>query len=100
AGGYGGDVSVMTGRDAEGKITKIEILACNDETPGLGQNSKTPKFKDQYSGLEGEIEVIKNAQPVGSQIQAITSATITSKAVTSAVNQTLDIYNAIAGGEK
>lgn len=99
AGGYGGDVGVMTGRDAEGKITKIEILSCSDETPGLGQNSKTPKFKDQYAGLEGVIEVIKNAEPQGSQVKAITSATITSKAVTASVNRTLEIYNAIVGGE-
>ena len=88
--GYGGDVEIMTGVDAEGKITGISILSI-EETPGLGMNAKKDSFKDQYKGKSGELAVNKD----GGEIVAITSATITSRAVTSAVNQALALYAAV-----
>ncbi len=99
--GYGGEVSIMTGRDADGAITGIEVLSCDDETPGLGQNAKKDTWRAQFTGIKDEITVVKNTTPEGAQILAITSATITSTAVTSAVNETLEIYNEVTkGGEQ
>ena len=95
--GYGGAVGVMVGVDAEGVITGIEILS-HSETPGLGANATTDGFKSQFAGKSGELVVDKNNAD-GQNIKAITAATITSKAVTSAVNAALAEFNNITGGE-
>ena len=83
--GYGGDVIVMIGYDTDAVITGLEILDCSNETPGLGQNSKTPEFKNRFVGKSGELTVDKYSNE-GQSLQAITAATITSKAVVRSVN--------------
>lgn len=94
--GYGGTVSVMVGLDMTGKITGLEILS-HSETPGLGANATKQDFKDRFIGKTGVLTVDKNSND-GQNIQAITAATITSKAVTSAVNAVLAEYEVITGG--
>lgn len=92
---YGGDVSVMTGVDMNGKVTKIQILSIND-TAGLGMKAQTDSFKDQFIGLIRGIKVAKNtADSENNEILALTGATITSNAVTEAVNAALDSFNTI-----
>lgn len=95
--GYGGTISVMVGIDTEGVITGIEILS-HGETPGLGANATTDSFKSRFVGKSGELTVDKNSND-GSKIQAITAATITSKAVTGAVNAVIAEFENITGGE-
>ncbi|MBR3768766.1 MAG: RnfABCDGE type electron transport complex subunit G [Clostridia bacterium] len=97
ASGYGGAVEVMTGVDTDGKVTGLSILTIN-ETPGLGMNAKKESFLSQYIGGSGTFSVIKNATPTENEILAITSATITTKAVTNAVNEALSIYEAVKEG--
>jgi len=94
--GYGGTVGVMVGVDKDGVITGIEILS-HAETPGLGANATGEAFKSRFSGKSGELTVDKNSND-GQNIQAITAATITSKAVVSAVNAALTEFEAIKGG--
>ena len=94
--GYGGTVGVMIGVDMEGTITGIEILS-HAETPGLGANATGEAFKSRFVGKAGELIVDKNSND-GQNIQAITAATITSKAVVSAVNAALAEFEAIKGG--
>lgn len=89
---YGGDIEVMTGFDSEGKITDIEILSI-DDTPGLGMNAKKDSFKNEFSGKSGELTVSKTAS-ADNEIQALTGATITSKAVTRCVNLASQICQA------
>ncbi len=96
--GYGGTVSVMIGIDTEGTITGVEILS-HSETPGLGANSVKPEFKSRFVGKSGTLTVDKNSNE-GQNIQAITAATITSKAVTSAVNAATAAFDQITGGAK
>lgn len=95
ANGYGGEVSVMTAIAPDGKIIAVKVLSCSDETPGLGQNSQKAAFTDQYKGQSGTLEVVKSGAADG-QINAITSATITSRAVTAAVNEALAQFDSIA----
>ena len=95
--GYGGTVSVMVGLDADGVITGIEILS-HSETPGLGANATSDSFKSRLIGKSGELTVDKNSNE-GQNIQAITAATITSKAVTNAVNSITAAFNEVSGGE-
>ena len=94
--GYGGDVSIMVGIAKDGTITGIEILS-HAETPGLGANAVNPQFKDRFIGKSGELTVDKNSND-GQNVQAITAATITSKAVVSAVNAVTAAYEEITGG--
>lgn len=95
--GYGGDIDLMVGIDTSGKVTGVSILSIS-ETAGLGMNAKNESFINQYIGKSGTIGVSKNGAS-DTEIQALTGATITSKAVTSAVNTALSLYSRI-GGEK
>ncbi len=94
--GYSGPVVIMTGIDTEGIISGMKVVS-NTETPGLGANSSNPEFQDQYSKkpAQGEIVVVK-AAPTDTQIQALTGATITSKAVTTGVNEAIKAYENLA----
>ena len=69
------------------KITGVTILS-QQETPGLGSKCTEPAFLDQFlnKDLHNALSVSKNAK-TSSEIQAITSSTITSKAVVSGINQ-------------
>lgn len=94
---YGGALSLMVGISAdEAKITGIGITEIND-TPGLGMKAKNNDFLSQFTGKESGLNVVKNGAS-GNEIQAITSATITSKAVTGAVNTAFDVYSEIKAG--
>lgn len=95
--GYGGDVKVMTGFDLEGNIVGFTVLDCSGETPGLGQNAKKESFMSRFIGKNGELTVNKNSND-GQNIQAITAATITSKAVVKAVNASSELFAEITGG--
>ena len=64
---------------------------------GLGANAVKPDFKDRFIGKSGELTVDKTSNE-GQNIQAITAATITSKAVVSAVNAVTAAYGEITGG--
>ncbi|HHZ06797.1 MAG TPA: RnfABCDGE type electron transport complex subunit G [Clostridiales bacterium] len=97
--GYGGEVQVMTGIDSTNAVSGVVILSQN-ETPGLGANAEKDVFKDQFKQQltwdGGMFTVIKNAQPTTGEIQAMTGATITSKAVANAVNEAVDMYYKVA----
>lgn len=97
--GYGGAVEIMTGFDTEGVVTGLTILTIN-ETPGLGMNAKKDEFKNQYTGKTGELTVTKNDNPGESEIKAITSATITSRAVTNSVNKAYGYFTEAASGKE
>lgn len=91
--GYGGDIVTMVGVKADGTISGMDFLSIS-ETAGLGMNADTDDFKNQYVGKSGEIGLNKNA-PAENEVQALTGATITSKAVTDAVNIALELYEEV-----
>ena len=89
--GYGGPLTILVGIDqASHKITGIKILA-QTETPGLGAKSTEPIFTTQFAGRKtaDDLVVTKNGQQ---GIQAITAATVTSKAVVHGVNVPREHY--------
>ena len=95
---YGGDVSCMVGISADtNKITGVKITSIND-TPGLGMKANSEDFLSQYINRSGNIGVNKNTS-TDTEIKAITSATITSKAVTEAVNQAFSAYETLKAGD-
>ncbi len=105
--GYGGDVQVMVGfaiegETALGKVTGVEILS-HSETPGLGANAANESFLKEYKQdiTASGFSVVKDGSGDGDgKIDAITGATITSNAVTNAVNEAVGIYQSLLeGGE-
>ena len=80
--GYGGDIVLMVGFKKDKKtVISYKVLAAS-ETPGLGMKLKTPEFADQFKGKDGTALKVKKD---GGAIEAITSATITSRAVCKAI---------------
>lgn len=91
--GYGGEVKVVTGIDSNGLCTGVVPIILN-ETPGLGMKAGGEGFLNQYIGKREKIGVKKN-NPSENDIEAISGATITSNAVTDAVNTAFKAYSAI-----
>ncbi len=83
-GGYGGAVEVVTGI-ADGSISGVRV-GKHQETPGLGAKSTLPDFYGQYDGKNAADVRVNKTQSSDTEVQAISGATITSKAVTAGVN--------------
>ena len=77
-GGYKGAININVGVKADGTLSGIRI-GSNSETAGLGARIAEPDFYEQYAGQAPPINL-------GEQVQAITGATISSRAVTNGVN--------------
>ncbi|HOM03192.1 MAG TPA: RnfABCDGE type electron transport complex subunit G [Acetivibrio sp.] len=90
--GYGGTIKITVGIDSEGTITKVKI-GDNNETPGLGAKAKDEPFISQFENIapKERLTVVKNKKSKDEEINAISGATITSKAVTKAVQAALDV---------
>ena len=90
--GYGGAVKIALGIDSEGVVKGIRIMDCSNETPGLGQNSSSEEWNKQYVGTNTsqQLSVVKDGSgsAEAGTINSISGATITSDAVTRAVDAT------------
>jgi len=91
--GYGGDVQVMVGFDMNRTVTGVSVLS-HSETPGLGANAANPAFLDQFvsSADAGSLAVAKD----GGTVDAVTAATISSRAVTAAVNKAAEKFDQLS----
>ncbi|MDI6775419.1 MAG: RnfABCDGE type electron transport complex subunit G [Verrucomicrobiota bacterium] len=85
--GYSGPITLMFGADADGAVTGLQILS-HTETPGLGAKIITALFRDQFKNKRLEQIVLKKDDPAQGRIDAITGATISSRAVAKAVRST------------
>ncbi|MBK9389140.1 MAG: RnfABCDGE type electron transport complex subunit G [Bacteroidetes bacterium] len=91
--GFSGNITIMAGFKPDGSIVDIKVLE-HKETPGLGTKMIEPKFKDQFmqkNPAEFSLKVKKDGGPV----DAITAATISSRAFCDAVQRA---YNTIQKG--
>ena len=89
--GFDNTITMMVGVDNEGAVTGISIID-HSETAGLGAvaaatTAAGEAFRSQFQGLSGSVSVSKD----GGQVDAITSATITSRAVCAGVNAALAV---------
>ena len=87
--GFEGDIDLLVGIDPAGKVTAISIIS-HTETAGLGavaaaDSAAGQRFRDQFSGLTGILAVTKD----GGTVDALTGATVTSRAVTEGINAAL-----------
>ena len=91
-GGYGGDVGLMVGIDIEeNKLAGVGVTT-HAETPGMGAKAKDePDYVAQFKGV-GIDKPIKVTNDGGS-INAISGATITSRAVCNGTNEAVAVYN-------
>lgn len=96
--GYGGTIKMLVAVSAEGKVIDYNILSSN-ETPGLGENASKDSFRNQFNGKQlDDLSVVKDPSNEKS-IQAMTGATITSKAVTGAVKEAVENVTDFTGGK-
>ena len=88
--GFDGPITMMVGVDFDGNVLGISIIK-HTETAGLGAvaaatTSAGETFRGNFEGLSGSVAVTKD----GGEVEAITGATITSRAVCAGVNAALD----------
>jgi Na+-translocating ferredoxin:NAD+ oxidoreductase subunit G len=96
--GYGGKIKMLVAVTPEGKIIDFTILAHN-ETPGLGDNAGKLPFRSQFKDKESkDLEVVKDKSKENN-IQAMTGATISSKAVTKGIKEAVEQVTQFVGGK-
>jgi electron transport complex protein RnfG len=74
--GFGGEIDMVVGVDETGVVTGVSIIDMS-ETSGLGANASREDFRSQFAGESGTVTVTKD----GGTIDALTGATVTSRAV-------------------
>jgi len=88
--GYSGNVDLIVGISlSENKITGMRVMR-HTETPGLGALAVKEDFYRRYNNLELAPLSVVRTNPGRHEIQAITSATITTRAITGAVNEAIE----------
>ena len=88
--GFQDKIVAIVGVDEKGeKIKGTVVLECLD-TPGLGGEITKEKFLSQFTGAGAPLTVVKMPAKDSSQIQAVTGATISSKAITKIINERME----------
>jgi len=94
--GFSGKITLMAGFKPDGTIINITVLN-QKETPGLGTKMTEPGFKDQFNG-KNPAEFPLKVRKDGGSVDAITAATISSRAFCDAIGRA---YNTLQkGGQK
>ena len=91
--GFSGYISLMAGFNPDGTIYNISVLE-QKETPGLGTKMTDPLFNEQFRGKDPAQFTLK-VKKDGGQVDAITAATISSRAFCDAVERA---YNTLMKG--
>ena len=89
--GYGGNIQITVGITNDGTVNGVSILSIS-ETAGLGMRATEPAFYGQYQGKQTDKFVVSKDGGEGEPIDALSGATITSRAMTGAVNAALAYY--------
>lgn len=96
--GYGGDITFSMGVTQEGVLNGYSVTAIS-ETAGLGMKATEDAFMSQFQGIPAQkLEVTKTGKSAENEIDAISGATITSKAVTYGINAGLEFVSGLEGG--
>ena len=94
--GFSGNISLMVGILADGTVNNISVLQ-HAETPGLGSKMTEPSFKDQFNNKHAD-SFNFNVKKDGGDVDAITAATISSRAFCDAVNRAISTFENNKGG--
>ena len=97
--GFAGDIKLTVGISKDGECLGVSILTIG-ETAGLGMKAKEAEFLGQYANKKVEkFAYSKTGASQENEIDAISGATITTNAVTDAINAGLLYYNEVLGGK-
>lgn len=98
--GFHGPVDMMIAISNDSKLTGIKILS-HSETPGLGAKITEEKFTSRFSdvSIENGISIVKNSPSKDNEIEGVTGASISSKAVGTAVNEVVNYFRVNIQGE-
>ena len=95
---YGGELQLAMGIRMDGTVNGISFLSLS-ETIGLGMEAKKPEFQEQFAGKQVEQFVYsKTGAAADNEIDALSGATITTNAVTNAVNAGICYAGALGAG--
>lgn len=83
--GYAGDIVLSLGISKTGEITGAKVTQMS-ETSGLGANCQNEDWIGQFKGISGSVKYTKTGKTSPDEIDAISGATFTTRAVTNAVN--------------
>lgn len=97
--GYGGNIVLYVGVTMDGLLNEVSILSIN-ETPGLGMQAEKVLLPQLSGKAVEQIRYTKTGSSAEDEIDAISGATITTKAVTNAVNGALKTIQELGGGEE
>ncbi|AKL95083.1 electron transport complex RnfABCDGE type G subunit [Clostridium aceticum] len=94
--GYGGRVELLVGMSDEGRITGVKI-GDHSETPGLGSKIADAAFVNQFldKGTEDAFIITKGGEAGDEYIEAISGATVSSKAVVDGVNAARSVFEEV-----
>lgn len=96
--GYGGDIKMSVGIQKDGTVKGIAMLSIS-ETAGLGMKSTEPEFKNQFKNKKvDKFSYTKTGEKGDDKIDALSGATITTNAVTNAVDSALVYFQNVLGG--
>lgn len=90
--GFGGAIDMMIGVDTSCTVTGVSIIS-HGETASLGANCTREDFRAQFVSASGTLAVTKD----GGTIDALTGATVTSRAVTNGVQLALECVKEVLG---
>ena len=95
---YGGSLQLAMGITTDGTVNGISFLSLS-ETAGLGMEADKDTFKEQFAGKKvDEFKYTKSGAAADNEIDALSGATITTNAVTNAVNSGISYFKSIEGG--
>lgn len=93
--GYASMIEVTVGVDTNGVITGVSVGGKDfAETAGLGAKTKEPAFTTQFAGKASPLAVNKD----GGEIEAVSSATVSSRAVTGEVSRLVAVLTEYGKG--
>ncbi len=94
--GYKKGFDIMVGVK-DGAVAGVAIVSVGEETPGLGTNTNDPGFLNNFKGISDKATIVKTAPSAAGEVQAVTSATFSSRGVATAVNTALEAFKTIGG---
>ncbi len=97
--GYKDGFDILVGVK-DGSVAGVAVVSVGEETPGLGTKTNDPEFLSKFEGISDEAVIVKSAPSADNEVQAVTSATFSSKGVAKAVNIALAAYEMYTGGER
>lgn len=95
---YGGSITLSVGISNNGNLTGYKITEISD-TPGLGMKATESDFMGRFANIPASIYKVTKQAPGENEIQAISGATVTSRAVINSVDAAVAYYEFLNGGE-